>query len=189
VKHRIATASTRDAAKTENRSETSEKIRKDAIFACAFKCVARNERSEIRERSRGDNAYPGFHFVQSRLRPLCSSGLHLLPLLGITDMSATLELSVYLEKDGTRQPFYLRISEPRSVAGAEDFSCLIHAPLLFKSDKTIMAPMRSKRGVLRCSSLNRWLRAGELPTAQDSPLSLESCKNSPHERGEMLGDG
>jgi hypothetical protein len=68
VNHRIAAASTHDTTKSENRSETSEKIRKDAIFARAFKYLTRNERSEIRERSRGDNTGPGFHFVQSGLR-------------------------------------------------------------------------------------------------------------------------
>ena len=45
MKHWIATASTHDAIATENRSDTAEKIRKEAIFARAFKGVARIELS------------------------------------------------------------------------------------------------------------------------------------------------
>jgi hypothetical protein len=60
VKHWSAAASTNDAAKTENRSETAEKIRKDAIFSRSFNCVARIERSDIRERQSGLMADPGF---------------------------------------------------------------------------------------------------------------------------------
>ena len=48
-----------------------------------------------------------------------------------------LELNGYLEQDGARQPFLLRISEQRSAADLEEFSCLVHAPQLFESDKTI----------------------------------------------------
>jgi hypothetical protein len=43
-------ASTRDAAETENRSEASEKIRKDAIFARSFKWVARYDPRHARAR-------------------------------------------------------------------------------------------------------------------------------------------
>jgi hypothetical protein len=55
----------------------------------------------------------------------------------MADMSVALERNAYLEKDGKRRPFYLRISEPRPEADAEDLSCLVHAPLLLNSDKAI----------------------------------------------------
>jgi hypothetical protein len=87
-------------------------------------------------------------------------------------MSAALELSAYLEKDGARQPFYLRISEPRSVAGAEDFSCLIHAPLLFKSDKTIFGADAKQARSLAVQFVESLVEGRRITDGAGQPIKL-----------------
>ena len=52
-------------------------------------------------------------------------------------MDAIYELRAFLEEGGQRKPFYLRISKPQASRGDDGFSCRIHAPELFNSDKEI----------------------------------------------------
>jgi hypothetical protein len=92
---------------------------------------------------------------------------------GITDMFSNLELRAYLEKDGTREPFYLRISEPQSVADAEDFSCLVHAPLLFKSDKTIFGIDAQQAWDLAVQFVESLLDGRRITDSAGQPIKLE----------------
>lgn len=52
-------------------------------------------------------------------------------------MSYLRELSVFIEEDDQRRPFSLVITSPEKTPDAEDYFCSIHAPVLFKRDKSI----------------------------------------------------
>jgi hypothetical protein len=43
----------------------------------------------------------------------------------------------FLEDDGQRTPFHLRISAPQKTKGEDDYFCRVHAPGLFSNDKQI----------------------------------------------------
>ena len=46
-------------------------------------------------------------------------------------------IDVFLEDEGTRSPFQLRVSRPNKTDGETDYYCLVNAPALFKGDKKI----------------------------------------------------
>lgn len=52
-------------------------------------------------------------------------------------MQKPYEVNAFIEEDGTRKPFYLRVSAPAKTPGENDYYCLIHAPNLFERDKKI----------------------------------------------------
>lgn len=47
------------------------------------------------------------------------------------------ELNAFIEEDGQKKPFVLTITNPEKVQGEDDYICIIHAPVLFKRDKSI----------------------------------------------------
>lgn len=47
-------------------------------------------------------------------------------------------INAFIEDGESRQPFHLRVSEPKKTGGEEDYYCIVHAPALFKSDKKIV---------------------------------------------------
>ena len=52
-------------------------------------------------------------------------------------MSESYELDAFVEQDGVRRPFHLRISEPERTSGGEDCFCRVAAPLLLGKEKNI----------------------------------------------------
>jgi hypothetical protein len=46
-------------------------------------------------------------------------------------------IDAFIEDGGNFKPFHLRVSEPNRTEGQEDYYCVVHAPALFKGDKTI----------------------------------------------------
>jgi len=89
-------------------------------------------------------------------------------------MSGTIELNGYVEKDGTIQPFYLRISEPRRSADAEDFSCLIHAPMLFNADKTIFGADAAQARSLAVQFVQSMLDSRTITDGAGNPIELRN---------------
>ena len=83
------------------------------------------------------------------------------------------EFSGYIEQNGGRQPFYLRISEPRPVPEAEDFSCLVHAPHLFKTDKTIFGIDSKQARGLALQFVESLIEGRRITDRAGNPVKLE----------------
>ena len=50
---------------------------------------------------------------------------------------SVLELHAFLEDDGSRTPLHIRVTVPAKTQGQEDYSCLVHAPLILGQDRRI----------------------------------------------------
>jgi hypothetical protein len=52
-------------------------------------------------------------------------------------MNAPFEIDGLIDSGGTRKPFTARILPPKPSEDGAEYSCLVHAPTLFKNDKEI----------------------------------------------------
>lgn len=52
-------------------------------------------------------------------------------------MQMAFKLNAFLEEDGLRKPFHVKISNPSKTAEENDYFCLVYAPALFKEKKKI----------------------------------------------------
>lgn len=52
-------------------------------------------------------------------------------------MSENIDVNAFIEKNGSIEPFLLKISEPIP-SGEDDFYCVVHMPGVLKKDKKIL---------------------------------------------------
>ena len=87
-------------------------------------------------------------------------------------MSYLRELNVFIEEDGQREPFSLVITNPEKAPGADDYFCNIHAPVLFKRDKSIYGVDAKQAAELAIKFVNDLLSGRQLVDEDGKPVVL-----------------
>lgn len=87
-------------------------------------------------------------------------------------MSYLRELSAFVEEDGRRKPFPLVITHPEKTPGADDYFCSIHAPVLFKRDKSIHGVDAKQAAELAIKFVNDLLSGRQLIDENGKPVIL-----------------
>lgn len=88
-------------------------------------------------------------------------------------MSYLRELNVFIEEDGQKRPFPLVITTPEKTPGADDYFCSIHAPVLFKRDKSIHGVDAKQAEELAIKFVNDLLSGRRLIDENGKPLVFQ----------------
>lgn len=87
-------------------------------------------------------------------------------------MSYLRELSVFIEEDGQRRPFSLVITDPEKTPDADDYFCNIHAPVLFKRDKSVYGVDAKQAAELAIKFVKDLLSGRQLIDGNGNPVNL-----------------
>jgi hypothetical protein len=90
-------------------------------------------------------------------------------------MKTAIELQGSIESDGAMKPFTARVFEPTQ-EGAGDYSCLVHAPLLFKDDKKIFGADADQALELSVQFLKSMLAGRHLVDENGRPVNLDRLR-------------
>jgi hypothetical protein len=89
-------------------------------------------------------------------------------------MTTVVEIDGFLETNGRREPFYARISAPTAMGRTREYSCLVHAPRLFKKDKQISGIDAAQAKELAVQFLKSMLDGKLLVDKNGKPIDLDN---------------
>lgn len=88
-------------------------------------------------------------------------------------MKNPLELDGFLETGGAQERFTARIDPPKASADGAEYSCLVHAPTLFKSDKEIFGVSADQARELALQFLKSMLEGKSLIDKAGNKIDLD----------------
>ena len=91
-------------------------------------------------------------------------------------MATVLEIDGFLETDGAKTPFSARISAPKATGKTTEYSCVVHAPALFKKDKQIFGINAAQAKELALQFLKSMLDGKHLVGQDGKPIDLARLK-------------
>lgn len=88
-------------------------------------------------------------------------------------MASSYEIDAFVDDEGKRKPFYLRISNPVKTEGEDDYYCQVHAPFLFKKDKSIYGVDKEQARALAMQFVKQILGDKRLIDQDGNPMHLK----------------
>ena len=87
-------------------------------------------------------------------------------------MPTLLEIDGFLETDGAKEPFSARITAPKATGKTREYSCSVHAQVLFKKDKQIFGIDAAQAQALAIQFLKSMLEGRRLVGKDGKPIDL-----------------
>jgi len=118
----------------------------------------------------GDITSFGLSINAQQLKPIVRVTLD-----GLRPLYSTLclhELRVFIDEDGQRKPFSLVITNPTKSADTDDYFCSIHAPDLFRNDKSIHGVNAQQASELAIKFAKNLLSCKQLIDIDGNPVIL-----------------
>ncbi len=87
-------------------------------------------------------------------------------------MANVLEIDGFLQEGDVRKPFVAHVTAPKSSGRAQEYSCSVHAPILFGKDKKIFGIDARQAQELAVEFLKSMLDGKHLTDKSGKPIDL-----------------
>lgn len=85
-------------------------------------------------------------------------------------MASFYELNAFLEEEGAKKPFFLKISHAKE--SGEDFFCTVEAPALFKNDRYIYGSDADQASELAVKFVRNLLEGKKITDSNGKPIAI-----------------